>query len=417
MLAVKRLPLILCVPLLIGLWFVFQVLQPASQTLTHGFGAYYTASGLLRQGRISAEIYDPGYFRPLVEADSRQQVSDIYNANPPTTSLMFWSLSFLTIEQARIGWTVANAVMLWAGLTLLILTFADRPTPLIFTIVLSVGMLFQPVIANIRFGQAYLLVFLLMTIVVVAWWKHRDGIGGVALALAILLKTAGWLLIPWLIYRRRWRFLAWALGTAGIVLLITSGHFPVPMWQRYLELLQETVRSPVTCVTAYQTTRSMLCQLFVFDGVWNNQPLVHLPWLAAGLFAGLAVGTLVVILLLHNLSQILALMGVIVWGLLFAPLGEQFHHTIALIPVTWLLINWQSDIFDSRLGKICLVVALVAYLIPAQIGHDRFTNGAWVLLAYPRLYGLWFLFLAIASPLLRYHQPRFLHRRSFKAAH
>ena len=189
------------------------------------------------------------------------------------------------------------------------------------------------------------------------------------------------------------------------------------MWPRYLVLLLETVKSPITCVTAYQTTRSLLCHLFVFDQAWNSQPLVHLPWLASGLFAVLAIGTLVVIYWLNKINEYLAIMSVLVWILIFAPLGEQHHHTIMLIPITYILVNWQSKILDPAVGKVCAAVAIAAYLVPFQIGHTRFHDGWWALLAYPRVYSAWLILVALCSPLLMYHNPRFLYRRLLKVVH
>ena len=49
---------------------------------------------------------------------------------------------------------------------------------------------------------------LTLAVVAVAWLKRRDGLGGAALAIAILLKAVGWIFIPLLFYQQRWRFLA-----------------------------------------------------------------------------------------------------------------------------------------------------------------------------------------------------------------
>ncbi|MCL4300252.1 MAG: DUF2029 domain-containing protein, partial [Anaerolineae bacterium] len=274
----------------IAFWFVTQTLYPASQTLTHGFGAYYSAARLLRTGQFSAQVYDPAYFRSLVKTDSRQQADDIYNANPPTTSLMLWPLSFFSIESARLIWTLANAGMLLGGLALLMASFAPQPDLPRLALLASLGMLFQPALENIKLGQAYLLIFLFLSIAVAAWskvglpeasrLKFAPSLGSVALALALVLKTAGWALLPLLAWQKRWRALVLTAGTAGAVLLLTLPLFPPPLWQRYGQLLGETSNSAATCAPAYQTTRSLLCQLFVFAPPWSQSPVINLPWLA-----------------------------------------------------------------------------------------------------------------------------------------
>ncbi|MBE7553572.1 MAG: DUF2029 domain-containing protein [Anaerolineales bacterium] len=396
--------------IVIAFWFVTQTLYPASQTLTHGFGAYYSAAQLLRAGQFSAQVYDPAYFRLLVRTDSHQQADDIYNANPPTTSLMLWPLSFFSIETARLIWTLANAGMLLGGLALLTASFTPQPDLPRLALLASLGMLFQPALENIKLGQAYLLIFLLLSIAVAAWskiglaeaagLKFAPSLGSVTLALALILKTAGWALLPLLAWQKRWRILAWTVGIAGAVLLLTLPLFPPPLWQRYGQLLGETNNSAATCATAYQTTRSLLCQLFVFAPPWSQSPVINLPWLAPTFLIGLAAFTLLANFRLACRDSSVALTAMITWGVIFAPLGEGYHHTVMLIPLSWLAIHWSALDWFSRFG---VLAAACLYLIPfAPYPPDR-QNGGWMLLAYPRLYGAWLTLL------LLYRQSRLLH--------
>ena len=47
-------------------------------------------------------------------------------------------------------------------------------------VLISLPMLFQPAIVNIQLGQAYVLIFLLLTITVVGWQTHKDKPGASA---------------------------------------------------------------------------------------------------------------------------------------------------------------------------------------------------------------------------------------------
>ncbi|NJN95705.1 MAG: DUF2029 domain-containing protein [Anaerolineales bacterium] len=375
--------------IIITIWFVTQTLYPASQALTHGFGAYYSAARLLQMGQFSAQVYDPAYFRPIVRTDSHRQADDIYHANPPTTSLMLWPLSFVSIENARLIWTLSNALLLFGGLALLLFAFSPRPTLPMAALLASLGMLFQPALENIRLGQAYLLIFGLLALAVVAWskWGKTAPLGGAALALALVLKTAGWALLPVLFWQRQWRRLWWAVGVVGVILIMTLPLFPPPLWQRYGQLLNETSRSAATCAAAYQTTRSLLCRLFVFDSVWNQTPLANLPWLASILLISLALLTLGFILTLARRNETLALIAALAWGVIFAPLGEQYHHTVMLIPLSWLILRWDRLNWFSQ-G--CLIAAVFLYISPLPGSNE---NG--LLLAYPRLYGAWLTLAAL----------------------
>lgn len=389
----QRLATWLILPI-VTLWFTGRVLYPAGAQLTHGFAAYYTAAKLVQNHQFSAAVYQPQFFRPLVEAASRRQVSDIYNANPPTTALMFWPLSFFTIQQARIIWTALNALMLWAGLLLLVFTFARPPQPAGVAWLLSLGMLFQPAIENIRLGQAYLLMFLLLTAALAAWQRRYDAAGGAALALALLLKTSGWPLLPMLAWQQRRRYIGWAGGIVAGVVTLTLTIFPLAAWQAYLALLLQTTAAPQVCATAYQTTRSLLCRLFIFNDFWSPAPVVNLPWLAHGLFWLLAAATLAAAFVINRRNPLPALLYLLAWGVIFAPLGEQYHHTLVLVPLGWLVIKWDNLPFTTRIFS---AVAMAGYLIPLRIGGPGFEPGWWALLAYPRLYSGWLVLLALFS--------------------
>jgi hypothetical protein len=257
-------------------------------------------------------------------------------------------------------------------------------------------MLFQPAIENIRLGQAYLLIFFLLAIAVSAWSKKQALPGGAALALALILKLAGWALLPLLVWQKQWRYLAWTGGIAGVILLLTLPLFPPIIWQRYWQLLNQANNSTATCAAAYQTTRSLLCHLFVFDPLWSHSPLVNLPWLATALLMTLALFTLILNFNLSRYNPTLAFSAAIAWGVIFAPLGEQYHHTVMLIPLSCLLINWSTL---NKLSQVTLLAAVCLYLLPLPPNQLQWQLGWWVLLAYLRLYGAWLILICLYSQL------------------
>ncbi len=402
----------------IALWFITQTLYPASQTITHGFAAYYSAARLLQSGQLDERIYDPAYFRPIVQADSQGQADDIYNANPPTTALLLWPLSFFSLATARVIWIWANGLILWGGLALLACMSAPPPRWPVWAGLLGLGTFFQPALENIYYGQAYLLIFLLLTLAFAALLQQRPWLTGLALTLALLLKTAGWALWPLLLWQRRWRTLAWAMGSLGLSFILTLPLFPPRMWLQFLTLLSQTSRSPQTCVTAYQTTWSLLCRTFVFDPLWSPAPLLHLPWLATVLWAGFALTTAALIFNLSQRSLSRGWLAMIAWGVLFAPLGEQYHHTVLLLPLGWLLIQESQHSFGrskiaipgapklpfSRqnmalslqnlnmlsLGHhLLLLIPICLYVWPLPAFQEL--HGWRLLLAYPRVYGAWLI--------------------------
>ena len=382
--------------LLIAVWFVMRVVAPSAQRLTHGYGAYYSASRLLAEGRLSAAIYDPDYFRPQVRRDSDGQADDIYNANPPTTALLLLPLAPLPSESARLIWTVLNLLLLFGGLALLLFTFS-RSTSLGHALgIFALAMLFQPVVQNFYFGQAYILIFFLLAVAAIAFHRRRSALGATSLGLALLLKTAGTPLLLLLVWQKRWRYLALLIALTLLVLLVTLPLFPLDMWLAYRQLLPEATGGPWVCVTAYQTTRSLLCHLFTFRREWNPTPVAHLPLLASTLLLLLGGLTLLAIFVRASKRPTVAFLGMIAWSVLFAPIGEQHHHTVMLIPLTWLIVSrpsYAAGAFSQWASRLGLALLLAFYFVPFDVNHPAFQQGWRALVAYPRLYGGWLVLL------------------------
>lgn len=380
----KNLPYVVLA--LTTLWFAAAVLIPAGSRLTHGFAAYYSAARLLRQGKLSAQIYQPAYFRPLVQADSGGQADDIFNANPPPAALLLWPLSSLSVLSARRAWTLINAVLLWAGLAGLVWRLAPPPRGPTLPAVLTMSMLFRPVIENFTYGQAYIFLFALLCLAVAP--PPRQWPGGAALGLALLLKIGGWALLPALIWHKQGRRLAWAGLTLAAGTAVTLPLFGSAMWAAYFRLAAETARSPLLCAPAYQTVRSLTCQIFGLAGAAAPGWLINMPWLGKALYWGLALFTLA--LTLRRTPPPRTLAAALAWGVLFAPLGELYHHTVLLIPLIGLVIHWRQGRL-TRMACLCTAAALALYVLPLPPG--------W-LPAYPYVVAAGLVWLAHFSPII-----------------
>ncbi len=387
---------------LVAFWFIWQVFWPAATAQTHGFGAYYSASKLLADGDLSANIYDPAYFQAVVEADSQGQVSDIYNANPLTTTLMLRPFSSMTAEQARLVWTGINLLFLMGGVILLFVGFGvqlrKRTNWPILLITLTASLLFQPVIQNFVFGQAYVLVFFLLSLTTAAFFHHQSAkyrpVGGIALAFSLLLKTAGWPLLILLFWLRKGRYLVWVIGSSIFVFLVTLPIFPLDMWLAYGRLLSQVGSSPLICVPAYQTTRSWLCHLVAPNVVWQEAAAagIAVPRLVTVIYFVLGAGLLIMLLFLARKRPNLAYMAVVCWSVLFLPLGEVHHHTVLLISYIWFIVRWAEQSWFSRS---MVVLAAICYLFAFPVNDRQFQSGWQGLLAYPYLAGGWLIFLGI----------------------
>jgi alpha-1,2-mannosyltransferase len=397
--------LLAALSLLVALGFAARVVYPSSRQLTHGFAAYYSASRLLWAGRLTEKVYDPAYFRPIVRQDSQGQADDIFNANPPTMALLLGPLGLLPAAAARFAWSWTNLLLMAAGLLLLVWATGRLRTDAVWLVLLA-AMLFRPAVANFRLGQAYIALFFLLALATAALIRGRDSLAGLALAPPLILKTSGWPLLPLLAWQRRWKALAGLAAGSAAALLLTLPLAPPAMWPAYLSLLADVTGSPLVCVTAYQTTRSFLCRLFVYQPEIAPTPWLDAPWLATAILLLLAVLALLAVLRLSARSHPLAFVATVAWSVLFAPLGEEYHHVLLLIPLAWLLAP-PAGYAPGRFGQAAVAIAIILYALPLTSGGSQ---GWAIWLAYPRLWGGWLLFLALldasrSRPIDRKRQP------------
>ena len=191
--------------LLLSVYFIHFVITNANRS-THGFATYYTASQLLYEGENVNRFYDDDWFSTNVKRFV-PEVYEIYHVNMPTTSLIMLPLVKFDYSTARIIWTIFNFIILFAAVLFFIqkLNYKEFWLPLILILFLS----YQPLYANILFGQAYILVFCLL---IVAWYAYVSGkekLLGVAIGLIFVLKSTSFIFWLLLLVQRRWRSIVW----------------------------------------------------------------------------------------------------------------------------------------------------------------------------------------------------------------
>lgn len=378
-------------------WFY---LRPHARQVTHGFVAYYVVSHILAfsPGDLAA-AYEPAWFATAIARAVTPAVQEVFTVQPPTMSLLLLPLVWLSHGAAREVWLGLSLLFLIAGLMLLAdaLALPRRwglwAAPIMF--------LFLPVREVLRMGQAYLFLFLLLCLV---FWavlrqpasRFANLLGGLALGLLAVLKTAALWLWPLLLIGRQWRLVAWAALTAFVVVLLSLPRIGLAPWQVYLTQLPQLASMPERAVTAYQTVTSLFLHLFAYHARFNPTPAFHWPGLAVAL-------TLVVQLTTFGLTAywqqlhddrlpVRALSLALAAALMTAnaPLGESYHYVLVL-PSLLVALWWA---WQARAGKVAwLALGGVIVLIAAPLPYTdpRLAAGWWSLLAYPRVYGAYLL--------------------------
>lgn len=385
--------------LLVGIHFAQQVIVPAENSLTQGFAAYYTASRLLLSGQFDARVYDNAWFEAQARAAMNGEASDIFNVNPPSTAWMMVGLATLSPHTARIAWTLGNLVLLMAALALLGGELGLGGAGLGLLALIALG--FMPIGENFRLGQAYILLLFLYALALRGFLCGEDGLLGLSLALLLALKSAGAPLLLLLLVWRRWRALGIAL--AGIALIVVGGlpWIGPDTWRAYLLALPEIGRGPWVTSIFYQTTNSLWQHLFRYDLQWNPGAVADLPALATVLTLLSAGVALAVTLRSTRQDKPLDLVfaAFVTLSVLLAPIGEQHHHTVLLLPLAVILAR-AKQVSPSRPQPAQVAAwalaagALILLAKTIDLRHAE-TAGWGALLAYPRVYGTWLLWAGL----------------------
>ncbi|MBI1880351.1 MAG: DUF2029 domain-containing protein [Chloroflexi bacterium] len=377
------------------------VILPATAHMTHGFIGYYTAALLLRRGQLGPEAYDNEWFINQVQTIAQQPIGEIMTPSLPTASLIALPFTFLPPQVARATWIWFNLLMLLLGLGLLLITHnranQKRGQPLWWWVFIAFAFIFPAVAANFRIGQSIILFFGLFALALFGLVKRQERLAGLALGLAFILKTTGLSLWLLLLVQRRWRALAWGIGLIGVIFLISLPWIGLATWAAYFQAAWIVTSGSTVAVTAYQTTAGFFAHLFHFDPTWNPNPIANWPALAQLLTLLTTIASLTITLWWgRSAPEIKFFAALIPLSIVLLPVAEEHHFVILLIPIFSLIDDLYqyppgSGVFS--LDYILLALALCLLIVPIRYDDLALSAGWWALLAYPRLYGAWLVWL------------------------
>jgi len=384
-------------PLLdLGLWglvlflaFRFAHLNVEAATRpARSFVSCYTAARLVHNGVAVSRFYDDGWFGDQVQTDT-PGIRDVYYPNPPTTAVLLLPLASLDHRSVQLIWTFFNLVCLIGAGALLLRQTGIQGVWLPGCIAFALS--YQPLSANLSQGRVYVFLFGLLVAAFYAYRHQRPVMLGAALGLMLSLKLAGVLLWLLLLVQRRWRAFGWSVGFALVFSLGALPWVGLEAWQTYLPRLPASSADPGLTVTAYQTQFGFFRHLFTFDPSWNPAPL--LPWPGLGIwspwlgFAAVCGANAYWASLSEGTD--LPFASFVAAGVILNPWSLDYHYVLLLVPLT-VLTAWvqRQTVLWPR-----IVLGVAAALIAADLPYrsPRLATSAWVLLAYPKLYGAWLL--------------------------
>jgi hypothetical protein len=395
------------IAIVISIYFIFYSIWNADR-LSYGFSSYYTASKLLIEGERVSDFYDDGWFSAKVEKYV-PGVYEIYLVNPPLATLIVLPLAGFSYKTARVAWIFFNLVFLASVLILIMrrMKFEGVWLPLVIIMILS----FQPLYANIYYGQVHIFIFCLLVLVWLSYYSENEKLAGIVLGLVFILKTAG--LFLWILcaIQKKWRILLWALAAVMILFMVTLPFFGVDGWSSYLNKIINYSSSRTLSVTAYQTIHSFFHHLFEFNQRWNPEPFLNLPWLGKSLTVLFSLLILALTMInAYKFSETNLTFGAfIIAGIILNPASIDYHYVLLLIPVI-ILFDWLRK-NSSPVLWILFIIFFVLISAGLPYTSSKITSGARAIFAYPKLYGalgLWVLFLIAA------YRTKFSENRSEK---
>lgn len=405
----------LAIVLIIGcIGYARWIVLPAARANTHGFAAYYAAAYLLTHTPQNMEhVYDNDWFAAQISSVGIPGVYDIFNIQPPTMSLMLLPVVFLPPGTARWIWILQSLGLLLGGLVLL--ARALRLPLQCGVWIFPICLLYTPVTETLQYGQAYLLLFCLVCLLVWALLQNKDSVAGIALGSMLMLKSAAVWLWPLLLLKQRGRALLWACAMAASIGIISLPLIGVKTWRAYIGLLPQLARAPERPVTAYQTVTSLWGHLMVFDAKWNPSPLVNWPLPATVLTVTVLIITLVLSAHWSQLkgdpleTQALSLALFLSLVVTNTPFAEGYHYVLVLPAV--LIAGWWA--WQAKPGwKHWAILAMVTFLLGAPLPYKSpgLTAGWLALVAYPRVYGAFLLWGWLGWALHKEHRENRIDR-------
>jgi hypothetical protein len=366
--------------------FILLAIDTAPQE-TQGFIGVYTSARLLREGAEVQQFYSDWF--PQQMAHMGFTVREVFGGNPPTAALIGLPFSPLSYIDARVGWSVLSLLVLAAALMALVRLTGLRGiwVPTFLAGVLS----FQPLHANIRFANMYVVLLGLLTL---AWWGYRQGRQwaiGPALGLMMIFKVSGGGILLLLLVQRQGKALLLIAGTAVATVLVSLPLLGIESWRTYLSLLSKLVSDPSIAVAARQSMSGFFRHLFTFDAFWNPAPWFVAPVLAEVLFGLSLVAALLPAAWLaarHGPSDLLFAAFTVI-SIILVPTALDYHYTLMILP---LALVWATLQQRPRVLPLA-VFAAAAFAMGADLPYQspRLSEGLWALLAYPKLYGAWLL--------------------------
>jgi alpha-1,2-mannosyltransferase len=307
-----------------------------------------------------------------------------FNPYPPTAFLLEVPWAAMAEPWRDISWVLLGEAAI-IGLVVALYLALGRPSPAEGLLALAGILAFFPLLDSVYFGQLNALLVLLSVLAVLAWQRGRAGPAGLFLALAIAIKPAPLVLVPFFIWRRQWRPLAWTAGGLLALFVATLLVGWGPRWGEFVVVL-----GPLGRGTAFVDNMSLNGFLLrLWRPELSGLPIEPLPpwFLAVWYVLEAAVFGIVLLAIrrsrgaepLRTWTQVAILLAVV-------PMLEPYawyHHYVFLVPALVVGIRLARIGVIDAWAKGGLLVAYVVIAVAFFIEASSFGIGGARLAQHP----------------------------------
>jgi hypothetical protein len=332
--------------------------------------------------KLNGAIWQAGYRDVFVS----------YAPFPPFTSIVFAPFLLFSPLTAKILFNTVSCLLFLLTLMRARLVMGLPPW---LAIVLPV-LFFVPLVNNLFFGQAYLLLTVLLLEGYLAHKQRRFALAGLLWGTAVLFKLFPGVILFWLLLRKEYRTARWLCSFCALLLLLSIGLNGWEIWKYYgTEIFPKVNNGELNSSFTYyfQSACMLIKKGFVYDALYNTSPLTDSPMLF-GILLGLFKATILTASIAFTLRgrDKDGYHSFAVWmtsTILISPNGSSYSLVLLIIPLLAL--------GKARTGLLSalLLLAVICFIPVNRLEHFP----AWA--QYPRLYLLLFFFFGLMIRPLR----------------
>ena len=400
---------------IISALFIYFVFIPANNKINTDFPNYYVSSNMYLDGINLKTAYDNVEFNRQLQLYGINDQIVSFVPYPPLTSLLMLPIAKLPPLDAKYVWNIFNLLLMLGSIIILSRISSIN--------IFAIGIIFFlsgfAVMNNFMFAQTYLLILLLLCMSMYFMLKGKDILSALFISLSIVLKFYTIFFIFLFIFTKRYKLLVYTVILFVLiyipVVLLTGFDLNVFYFTKIMPRLGDGWVGTVYAAE-YQSFTSLLHRWFDFEPMLNPLPVLQSTLLFyilkyVYIFSVLTFSVLFIKPAKENLKLSLSLFCIV--SMLLLPVNASYQYVILIPAVVFLVEYFTGSKKYFTAGTIIAVIFLINSPLQVWITM-RFKDTPFYILAYVKLYGLFFLWIVNLKVLGKLNDIVFFNARTRK---